>query len=164
MIRSILVGALAAAAFSACDSDPVAVLPVEGTYDLQRFGSVTPPIGYLPQERMNAQNQPVMCVDTLYSQAIHLRGDRTLALISNMRRYCAGAASAAVDESLGGTYTALGDSVELHFKTNTPSGVMSWSWAGVLNNGMLTFSVPVYTEMDPDGTSGNTYSWVYRRR
>src|SRR5688572_25794175 len=105
MIRSILVGAFAAAAITACDGDPTAPGAHVGRYDLERMGSVTLPMGHLPQERVNAQNQPVMCVDTLFSQSVHLRDDRTVALVSNLRRYCDGSASVAVDESLDGTYT-----------------------------------------------------------
>jgi hypothetical protein len=160
MIRSIIVGAIAAAVLTACDSDPTAPETVVGQYLLERFGNAGLPIGYEPQERLNAQNQPVMCVDTLFSQSIHLRDDSTLALVSNMRRFCAGSASAAVDESLGGTYTVSGDSITLRFKANTSTGVLSWSWAGALGPSTLTFSVPAYTEMDPDR---NSFEWVYRR-
>ena len=129
------------------------------------WGNVMVPIGYLPQEMLNAQNQPVICVDTMFSQTMHLRSDRTVAFVSDVRRYCDGSAPVALDdEPLGGTYTIRGDSVTLRLQANAPTGPISFSWEGELRSSTLTFRFPIYTETDQDGSSGNTYDFVYRRR
>ena len=105
-----------------------------------------------------------MCVDSLFSHDIRLRDGGDAELATAQKAYCPGRAPVQVGTRLPGTWSARGDSVVIQTSAPSPSGPVGVEGQGSLEGDDLIFRHRVYTEADPDGSSGVTYDHVYRRQ
>ena len=150
---------LASLGFLAACSDPAEPDPT-AAYELESMFDMRPPIPQGPLALLSERD--VLCADTLYSQVIELTAPATARLLTDLSRRCNdGRPRVRSVGKLIGSYAFAGDSITLIFALER--GEFFTSRAGLAGD-RLTIGVPVYTEHDPNGSSGDLRYIIFRKR
>lgn len=107
--------------------------------------------------------QGPVCQETLHSEYLELTASSSAVRVIDRSKGCDGATPVRTTTRQHGTYTQNADTMVVTIDVGGVVGNLTTRYA--IEGDRLIFRAPVYTESDPDGTSGQFYTVaVYRKR
>lgn len=146
---------LACTALTAACSDGTGPNADVTRYHLVDLQGRTPPIETTTTGLDGNGNVIETCAETLHSQYLELSKPDRAAMVTDRTRSCNGAPALRQTATQAGSFTEAGDTVHITLAYGGLIGNVTNRYIRLGDR--LILRAVVYTEADPDGTSGQTY-------